>query len=74
MTENFWVGMVRNGCDQSGGETLKLTVTEGWTDRINWFFAYWYRFSKIKGWSIIFWVGMVQSGQSAHGTQKLTVS
>ena len=30
-------GMVKNGCDQSCNETLKLTVSEEWTDGINWF-------------------------------------
>ena len=31
--------------------TLTLTVSEEWTDVINWFFAGWYRFTKIKSWS-----------------------
>ena len=30
----FWGDMVRNGCGQSSGRTLKLTVSEEWTDRI----------------------------------------
>ena len=56
--------------------TLKLAVSEEWTDRIIWLFAYWYRFTKIKNWSKFFWVGMVRKGysQSGHGTLKLTVS
>ena len=29
----FGVGMVRNGCGQSGDGALKLTVFEGWTDK-----------------------------------------
>ena len=29
--------MVRNGCGQSSGRTLKLTVSEEWTDRITGF-------------------------------------
>ena len=33
------IGMVKNGCDQSCNVTLKLTVSEEWTDGINWFFA-----------------------------------
>ena len=28
------MGIVRNGCDQSGDEALKLTISEGWTDGI----------------------------------------
>ena len=56
--------------------TLTLTVSEEWTDVINWFFACWYRFTKIKSWSNIFWMGMVKSGccQSGHRNLKLTVS
>ena len=34
------VGMVKNGCGQSGDRTLKLTVSEGWIDGVNWFFLY----------------------------------
>ena len=55
---------------------LLLTVSEEWPDGINWFFACWYRFKKIKSWSKSSWVGMVKNacGQSGHGTPKLTVS
>ena len=35
----FGVGMVRNGCGQSGDGALKVTVSEGWTDGKNWFFC-----------------------------------
>ena len=66
---------IKNGCDQSCYWTLKLTVSEEWTDGINWFFACWYRFTKIKSWSKIYWVGMVKNGcgYSGHGTLKMTV-
>ena len=40
------VTSVNNVWDQSGGRTLKLAVSEKWTDEINWVFAYWYKFSK----------------------------
>ena len=33
------VDMVKNGCAQSCYATLKLTVSEEWTDGINCFFA-----------------------------------
>ena len=33
----FGVGMVKNGCDQSGDGTLKLTVSKEWTDGITHF-------------------------------------
>ena len=54
----------------------KLTVSEEWTDGINWFCACWCRFSKIKSWSKIYWVDMVKNSysQSGYGTLKLTVS
>ena len=42
------VGMVKNECGQSCDGTLKLTVTEDWTDGINWSFACWYKW-KLKG-------------------------
>ena len=38
----FGVSMFKNGCGQSGDGTVKLTVSEEWTDRINWFFACWF--------------------------------
>ena len=38
MIENFWMGMFKNGCGQSGHRTLKLTVSQKWVDGINWFF------------------------------------
>ena len=40
----FWLGMVKNGYGQSSLWTLKLTVSQEWTDGINWFFACWYKF------------------------------
>ena len=50
----FWVGMVKNGCGQSDNRTLKFTVSEEWAGRINWFLAWWYRFTKIKSRSTSF--------------------
>ena len=40
--------MVKNGCGQSGLCTLKLTVSQEWTDGINWLFRCNYKFMKIK--------------------------
>ena len=34
MIENFWMGIVTNECGQSSHATLKLTVSEKWTDGI----------------------------------------
>ena len=31
--------MARDGCGQPGHRTLKLTVSEEWADRMNWFFC-----------------------------------
>ena len=39
------VCMVRNGYGKSCDVTLKLTVSEEWTDGINWFLAFWCRFT-----------------------------
>ena len=51
-------------------------VSEEWTDGLHWFFACWYRFTKIKSWSKIYWVGMVENGcgKSVHETLKSAVS
>ena len=37
----------KSGCGQSGDGTLKLAVSEEWTDGINWFFVCWYRFISV---------------------------
>ena len=34
----YWVGKVKNGCDQFGHGTLKLTASQNWSDEITWFF------------------------------------
>ena len=44
---------------------LKLTVSQKWTNAINWFFAWWYKFQKAKSWFNDFWVGVVKSD---HGS------
>ena len=56
--------MVRNGCGQSGHETLKLTVSQERIDGMNEFFACWCYFTKAKSYFTVFWVGLVKSG---HG-------
>ena len=52
------MGMLKNGCGQSGDGTLELTVSEEWTYGIDWFFACWYRFTKIQSWSGTAWSKM----------------
>ena len=42
--KKFWVELG----EQSSNGTLKLTASEDWTYVINWFFAWWYRFTKVK--------------------------
>ena len=56
----------------NGQQWVKLTVSEDWTDEIN-FFSCWYKFRKIKIWSKIFSVGMFKNecGQSGYGTLKM---
>ena len=72
--KRFWWGIFKNECSQSGLWTLKLTVSEEWTDGINWLFACWYVITKVKSWSKFFWMGMVKNGcgLSRHVTQKWT--
>ena len=60
-SKNFWVGMVKNGCGQSGHGTLKLTVSREWIDGMNWFFVYWCKFRKTKSYFNDFWVGVVKN-------------
>ena len=45
-------------------------------DKIVWFCACWYKFTKIKSWSKLFWLGIVKNGcgQSCPDTLELTVS
>ena len=50
----FGVSMVKNGCGRFGDRALKLIVSEEGTKWINWFFACWYRFTKIKSWTKFF--------------------
>ena len=52
--------MIKNGCDQSGHGTLKLTVSQEWLDGMNWFFVCWCTFGKAKRYFCDFWVGMVK--------------
>ena len=40
--------MVRKGCGQSGQETLKLTLSEEWTEGVNWFFYVYTNSQKVK--------------------------
>ena len=54
----FWMGMVRNGCAQSGCKTLKLNVSQEWAVGINWFFAWCYKLRKAKCCFNDFWVGI----------------
>ena len=72
----FWLCMARNGCGKSGLWTLKLIVSQEWTNGINWFFSCWYHFTQTKRWSKIFRVSMFKNecGQSGDRTLKLTVS
>ena len=67
--------MSKNWFDQSSLWTLKLTISQEWTDGINRFFTCWYKFMQIKRWLKIFGEGLVKSGcgQSREGTPKLTI-
>ena len=72
----FGVSMVKNRNGQFVDDTLKLTVSEEWTDGRNWFFACWYKLRKIKNWFNDFQVGVVKNGHVllVHETLKTAVS
>ena len=76
MIEKFWVSLVKNERGQSGNGTLKLTVSEEWTDGIyKLIFCMLIRnHQKLKADQKIFGVDMAKNGfgQSGHGTQKWT--
>ena len=67
------MGIVRSGCGQSGDRTLKLTVSERWTDD---FLHVNTDSQKLKAGQTFFgwtWSKMYGHGQSGHRTLKLTV-
>ena len=49
----FALGMVKNGCGQSGHRTLKLTRSREWIDRMKWFFHAGADWGKLKVISLI---------------------
>ena len=67
--------MVKNGCGQSSDKTLKLTVSEEWTDERTDFLHVNTYSQKLKA-DQIFLGGMIKNGcgQCDHGTLKLIVS
>ena len=78
--ENFWDGHGQKWvwpvwwCDYKSWLYFRCFES---TDVINWFFAYWYRFTKMKSWSKFFCLCMVKYGcdhGTGHETLKLTVS
>ena len=58
------MGMVKNGCGQSGEQTLKLTLSQKCRDGVEWVFSSWYKLKKAKSWFKDFYVGVAISG---HG-------
>ena len=73
--KNFGIGVVKNGCDQSGPRTLKLAGSQG-IGRMIWCFAQWYKFRTVKSYSDNYWVDVVENecGLLSHGTLKFAVS
>ena len=53
--------------------SLKSSVSQEWINEMNWFFAHWYKFRKVKSY---YWVDMVKNGQGLidHGTLQSGVS
>ena len=71
MIKNIWMGVARNECGQSGHRTLKLAVSQEWIDAMNWFFAWWCKFWKVKSCFNDFWVGLVKNGHVHLGHDSL---
>ena len=40
---------------------VKLTLSQEWIDGVNWFFACWWKFRKVKNCLNAFWVGLVKT-------------
>ena len=59
-SNNFWLGMGRNGRGQSGHGTLRLTVSQKWIDGMNWYFVCWCKFT-LQSCFNDFWVGVVRN-------------
>ena len=71
--QTFWLSMVKNGCGQSSLWSLKLTLSEEWTDGIDCFFRCWYKLMQIKMCLKILGVSLVKN-ECGEGTLKLAVS
>ena len=70
MINNLLGGKVKNGCDQSGYETLILNVSQEWALKIDRFFTWSYKFKKAKIASII----LGRCGLLFHETLKYAIS
>ena len=72
----FWLDVVKNGCDQSGPWTLKLIVSQEWTDGITDILHVDTDSQKLKADQKIFGWAWSRNGceQSGHGILKLNVS
>ena len=53
--------MIKNGCSQNGHGILKLTVSQKWIDRTNWFFCMLVHIKKAKSSLNDFWVVVVKN-------------
>ena len=60
--KGFWVGMVKNGCEQSSRSTLKLIVSQECTDGVRRFFDANANSGKLKSVLLIFDLSMVWNG------------
>ena len=76
LIENFLNGHGQKWCGQSGYGTRKLTLSQEWTDGINWFFCRQVQIHENQKSIEVFWLGMVRNGcgQSGHWTLKLIIS
>ena len=64
LIKNIGVGVVKNGCGHSSLRTLKLPVSQKWSNGINWFLVCLQKFRKAKNYFNNFWMLVIKNG---HG-------
>ena len=76
LLRNIEVGIVKNGCGNSVLRGLKLVVSQGGINDINWYLMCWYKFRKAKSYFNNLWVVLVKNGRGllVPGTLKHVAS
>ena len=71
-----WIFFVQKLVWSLWSQDSKIAVSQEWIDGINWFYAYWYNFRKVKSYSSDFWVSEFKNWWDLlfHWTLKSAVS